>query len=61
MKQNNKMKVLGLQELKQVHGGRTAADLAPAAWSTRSNGCGGVKSNEWSTYSNDCRGEVIKS
>ncbi|MEE2023935.1 MULTISPECIES: hypothetical protein [Alkalimonas] len=59
MKQNSKMKVLGLQELKQVQGGRTAGDLAPAAWSTWSNNCGGVKSNEWSMGSNGCRDKVI--
>lgn len=59
MNKNSKMKVLGLQELKQVNGGRTAGDVAPAAWSTWSNDCGGVKSNEWSTRSNGCREEVI--
>jgi hypothetical protein len=50
-KSNAKMKVLGLQELTAVSGGRFAA----ADWSTGSNNCGGVDSNEWSTYSNGCR------
>jgi hypothetical protein len=47
---NAKMKVLGLQELTAVSGGR-AAD-----WSTESNDCGTVASNEWSTWSNGCKG-----
>jgi hypothetical protein len=48
-----KMKVLGLQELTDVAGGR-AAD-----WSTNSNNCGTVQSNEWSTNSNGCRDKEI--
>ncbi|MCO7226650.1 hypothetical protein [Pleionea sp. CnH1-48] len=46
---NDQMKVLGLQELAQVAGGR-AAD-----WSTDSIDCGTVQSNEWSTLSRGCR------
>ena len=45
---SEKMKVLGLQELTAVAGGA-------AAWSTNSNNCGTVKSDEWSTDSNGCR------
>lgn len=50
-----KTKVLSLQQLRQV-GGSTVGDGPHAdAWSTSSNGCGGVGTNEWSTQSNGCR------
>jgi hypothetical protein len=47
---DDKVKVLGLQELAEVAGGRAAMD-----WSTASNDCGSVASNEWSTQSNGCK------
>lgn len=49
---NNKMKVLGLQELTEVAGGAMA-------WSTDSVDCGTVGSNEWSTLSRGCRDRDI--
>ena len=53
MKSNNinnaQMKVLGLQELAEVAGGRQEA------WSTDSIDCGTVRSDEWSTTSIGCR------
>jgi hypothetical protein len=53
--ESGKMKVLGLQELTEVAGGRAHA----MDWSTSSNDCGSVQSNEWSTMSNGCRDKVI--
>ncbi|WMS86051.1 hypothetical protein [Pleionea litopenaei] len=52
---NDKMKVLGLQELAEVAGGRMAE-----AWSTDSIDCGTVGSNEWSTLSRGCRDDVLR-
>jgi hypothetical protein len=52
--ESGKMKVLGLQELTEVAGGR-AMD-----WSTSSNDCGSVQSNEWSTQSNGCKDRDVK-
>lgn len=50
----SKVKVLSLQQLRQVSGGR--GDVAsPMAWSTQSNNCGTVGDNEWSTQSSGCR------
>lgn len=50
----SKMKVLALQELEQVGGGRKP-DAGAADWSTGSVDCGGVHSSEWSTISRGCR------
>ncbi|MBJ6984497.1 hypothetical protein [Luteimonas sp. MC1750] len=50
---NDKMKVLSLQELEQVSGGRKG-DVDAAAWSTMSRNCGGVGASEWSTISAGC-------
>lgn len=50
---NDKMKVLSLQELEQVGGGRKG-DVDAAAWSTMSRDCGGVGASEWSTISGGC-------
>ncbi|NVJ51778.1 MAG: hypothetical protein HWE13_08725 [Gammaproteobacteria bacterium] len=50
---NDKMKVLGLQELTEVAGGAMA-------WSTDSIDCGTVGSNEWSTVSRGCRDNVLR-
>lgn len=49
----DKMKVLSLQELEQVSGGRRG-DVDAAAWSTMSRNCGGVGASEWSTVSAGC-------
>ncbi|MBB5368661.1 MULTISPECIES: hypothetical protein [unclassified Janthinobacterium] len=48
----NKMKVLDLQELAEVSGGKT---VEVDSWSTASNRCQTVQADEWSTASNDCR------
>ncbi|MDP5135872.1 hypothetical protein [Rheinheimera baltica] len=52
----NKDKVLNLQQLTQVSGGRISDDVAPMDWSTMSNNCGGVGDDEWSTMSDGCKG-----
>jgi len=46
-------KVLDLQDL--VDGNDAAGGRAQADWSTSSNNCGTVGSDEWSTVSNGCR------
>ncbi len=51
MNNSEKQRVLELQELAQVTGGRFEVQ----DWSTSSEGCGGVDDDEWSTWSNDCR------
>lgn len=48
----NKMKVLDLQELSEVSGGK---NVEVDSWSTASNRCETVQADEWSTASNDCR------
>jgi hypothetical protein len=52
----NKDKVLNLQQLEQVSGGRISDQVAPMDWSTMSRGCGGVGDDEWSTMSDSCKG-----
>jgi len=51
---NGMMKVLDLQTLASVEG----AGIVAYAWSTTSNSCGTVGSNEWSTGSAGCRTKV---
>jgi hypothetical protein len=53
---SSKIKVLSLQRLQQVSGGRGEV-ASPDAWSTTSNGCRTVQRTltEWSTGSNNCR------
>lgn len=54
--QAQKVKVLALQNLNDIRGGEGfGMDASPASWSTSSNGCGGVRTDEWSTQSNGCR------
>ncbi len=52
----NKDKVLNLQQLEQVSGGRISDQVAPMDWSTMSRACGGVGDDEWSTMSDSCKG-----
>ena len=52
----SKDKVLNLQQLAQVSGGRMQDQAAPMDWSTESNNCGGVGDDEWSTMSDSCKG-----
>jgi hypothetical protein len=55
-KQSTKVKVLSLQQLDTVRGGQSfGVENTPMDWSTTSNSCGGVGSDEWSTSSNGCR------
>jgi hypothetical protein len=49
--QAEKEDVLSLQQLSEIHGGTKAM-----SWSTESNKCGTVTTNEWSTWSNGCKG-----
>lgn len=56
----DKSKVLNLQQLEQVSGGRAQDVVSPMDWSTSSNNCGTVGDDEWSTRSNGCKGgEVV--
>ena len=54
----SKMKVLDLQELAEVEGGKSGAPegASPQAWSTMSRNCTQVEQNEWSTMSDGCGG-----
>lgn len=55
---NDKIKVLALQELEMVAGGRGNM-MTPDAWSTASNNCGSVRPSEWSTVSNGCGKDLV--
>ncbi|MCS4309572.1 hypothetical protein M2404_003949 [Rheinheimera pacifica] len=50
----NKDKVLNLQQLAQVSGGRAQDQAAPMDWSTMSRGCNTIGKDEWSTMSDGC-------
>ncbi|KUM52175.1 hypothetical protein [Rheinheimera sp. EpRS3] len=50
----SKDKVLNLQQLAQVSGGRLQDQVAPLDWSTMSRGCNTVGGDEWSTMSDGC-------